>query len=101
MSGMASAGNSMSTTGPMTRATRPTPSGCSASFAAGAFLAGALAVLAVGVMVSRFRSRGRRERSCARDDLADFLGDLRLARRVGEPGVLTNDVFGVGHGGVH
>src|SRR6478736_6484947 len=84
----------MSTTGPMTRATRPTTtSGVDSA-------AGALAVL-VGVMVSRFRSRSRRERIRARDDLADFLGNLCLARRVGEPGVVADDFLGVRHRGVH
>lgn len=62
MSGMASTGNSTSTTGPVTRATRPT------------------LVSTVCAVISLFPRCGVSQRVRATDDLADFLGDLGLAR---------------------
>src|SRR5690625_6724540 len=94
---MASVGNSMSTTGPMTRATRPTP-GCPLVWPAGSV---AVAVMSLslrstrgspgGLCVGQWAVRVGRsrcgERVRARHDLADLLGDLGLAGLVGQPGV--------------
>ena len=70
--GIASRGNSMSTTGPMTRTTRPATAEawCSARVRA-----------VVIIYVTFFRCRS--SAAGATDDLCDFLGDLRLTRLVG------------------
>src|SRR5919199_6452080 len=77
MSGMDSAGNSMSTTGPMTRDTRPAPPD-----AAAVELSFRVAVIALSSA-----GGGVGEGVRATDDLADLLGDLGLAGGVCPPGV--------------
>src|SRR3954447_4992378 len=82
----------MSTTGPMTRATRPTPGPEACSTAASV-------VVAVMFFSGFVGSAG--ERVGARHDLADLLRDLGLAGLVGEPGVHAHQVLRVLGGGVH
>src|SRR4051794_5506151 len=101
ISGIWSAGNSMSTTGPITRATRPTPGPAACSIETS---------LAVAVICLSLRSCGAVPRwVCgsggegvgARHDLADLLGDLGLAGLVGQARVHAHQVLGVLRGGVH
>src|SRR5690242_9115309 len=117
MSGIASAGNSMSTTGPITRAIRPVP--VASVPGAFSFSVAAVAVMALSLHFGRYwgligrcarRSRPhfrsssvarRREGVRAADDLADLLRDLGLARGVGEPRELLDDVGGVVRRGLH
>src|SRR6478752_4914522 len=97
MSGSESCGNSMSTTGPVTRATRPTTEVFSA--------------VAVGVIVffsfggssesAGDGSAARRKRVGAADDLGDLLGDLRLTRIVAQAGVVGDELVGVVAGRLH
>src|SRR5215467_8936450 len=95
MSGMFSALNSTSTTGPMTRATRP---GC-ASVAASPPAAALSAV--VVMMNSLFPCGGLGQRVGAADDLADFLGDLGLSCLVGLKRELLGQLVGVVGGRLH
>src|SRR6516225_3449030 len=67
---MCSAANSTSTTGPMTRATRPVPAAVSP-------LSAVFATVAVMCSSLTCCARGG-QRAGAADDLADFLGDLGL-----------------------
>src|SRR6185312_9304323 len=91
MSGMSSAANSTSTTGPITRATRPVPSAAACAPAA---------CSAVAVMISLTPGRlGQRVR--AADNLADFLGNLGLPCLVGVPGELVEQLIGVVGGRLH
>src|SRR5690606_14040818 len=83
MSGIASTGNSTSTTGPVTRATRPTP------------------VSTACAVISLFPRCGVRQRFRATDDLADFLGDLRLASLVHLLRELLDQLVGVVRGRLH
>src|SRR5215472_6562890 len=86
MSGMSSTANSTSTTGPITRATRPVPSPAACS--------------AVAVMISLTPDRlGQRVR--AADNLADFLGNLGLPGLVGVSGELFEQFVGVVRGRLH
>src|SRR5690625_4143077 len=94
MSGMASGGNSMSMTGPMTRAIRPTP-GSPASAAGVSDAVVVMSILRCGWCSAGGQGVG------TRDDLADLLGDLGLPGLVGEPGVVADDVLGVLHRSVH
>ena len=71
MDGMASGGNSTSTTGPVTRAIRPTP---------------VVVWSCVTVIFLTHFPRYRRQRVGSADDFADLLGDLRLAGLVGLAG---------------
>src|SRR5689334_18548776 len=107
MSGIESTGNSMSTTGPMTRAIRPT-----APSPAPVFFSSTVAV----IRLNSLRSRGTRglqlwallagsvgvgQRVHATDDLADLLGDARLSGLVGDAGVLLDQLLGIVRGGLH
>src|SRR6478752_6282830 len=76
MSGIESCGNSMSTTGPVTRATRPTTA--VSVFSAVRLMASALSC---GLFA-------RRESVGAADDLGDLLRDLGLASVVAQAGVV-------------
>src|SRR5690348_3078143 len=83
----------MSTTGPMTRATRPVPP---ALWVSGVSVT--VAVMCVVPLRSVFRCSSDAcggERVGAADDLADLLGDLGLAGLVGQPGVEADEVLGV------
>src|SRR5690554_3085770 len=93
---MASVGNSMSTTGPMTRATRPVP-GAPVGWAAASVVVAVMVspVVAAGRWSCAWASGGRGQRVGAGDDLADLLGDLGLARLVRQPGVVADEVFRV------
>src|SRR3954471_3899627 len=86
---MASCGNSMSTTGPVTRAMRPTPPGCAVEA-----WASAVAVVMISIsLVGRLLCRAQRVGSA--DDLGDLLGDLRLTGVVGEARVVGDELVGV------
>src|SRR3954451_19575924 len=97
----------MSTIGPMTRATRPTP-GVSAGLAVSSTVVAVMSGLASFVRsgapagaVSCGRCSGGSECVGARHDLADLLGDLTLAGLVGQPRVHADEVLGVLGRGVH
>src|SRR3954454_9706075 len=103
MSGIESTGNSMSTTGPMTRAIRPpVPS-------VAVLVSSAVAVMSLNslLFVAGFRrwlfagSVRVGQGVDATDDLADFLGDARLTGLVGDTGVLLDQLFGVVGRGLH
>src|SRR5580700_4324099 len=95
MSGMSSSvENSTSTTGPMTRATRPVPSGASSPPASEVFST-------VAVMSSLFPCDGLGQRVGSADDLAYFLGDLGLPGLVGLAGKPLEQVVGVVGGRLH
>src|SRR6476619_5959164 len=102
ISGIESTGNSMSTTGPMTRAIRPpVPS-------VAVFFSSAVAVMSLNSLCCRGVRRwlfGRSvrvgQRVDATDDLADLLGDARLPGLVGDAGVLLDQLFGVVRRGLH
>src|SRR3954447_16253022 len=110
-SGIASRGNSTSTTGPVTRTTRPVPArfcavggrssvtvictallpcGCRCGIA-GTFGCGSGSIAGVG----------GDQRVGAADDLADLLGDLGLAGLVGLPGQVLGQFLGVVGGRLH
>src|SRR3954462_4849255 len=93
ISGIESSGNSTSTTGPITRATRPTaPPLCSDRVS----LIVAVISLTHSLVGGSFAGGVRiGERVHAADDLADLLGDAGLAGLVGDPGVLLDQLFGV------
>src|SRR3954447_27014850 len=97
---MESCGNSTSTTGPVTRATRPTPTApvCRCVRTASAVLM-ALRLPVVSSSGERVRAADDRcvsasagERVRAADDLRDLLRDLLLPRVVREAGVLTDEL---------
>src|SRR3954447_16359083 len=104
ISGIESPGNSMSTTGPMTRAIRPVLPAPEV-----VWVSSTVAVIASHSLCSRSgvsrlaigggrlvgRGVGVGERVDATDDLADLLGDAGLAGLVGDPGVLLDQLFGV------
>src|SRR5690606_7058816 len=103
MSGIASSGNSMSTTGPITRATRPV---------AGPLVWSTVASTVVAVILASLRwaggSSGGESVVCSGrqgvgtgDDLADLLGDVRLTGLVGQSGVRADQVLGVVRRRVH
>src|ERR671932_119708 len=91
MSGIDSAGNSMSTTGPMTRDTRPAPPDAAA---------GELS-FRVAVIALSSAGGGVGEGVRATDDLADLLGDLGLAGVVRQPGVPLDQFVRVVGRGLH
>src|SRR4051794_20905833 len=93
ISGIESVGNSMSTTGPMTRAIRPV-------FALSEVDA-AFSLMVAVMSLSLTPGLGVGERVDASDDLADFLGDTGLAGLVGDAGELLDQLFGVVRGGLH
>src|SRR6476660_10428077 len=99
ISGIESTGNSMSTTGPMTRAIRPPVPSVAVLFSS------AVAVMSLNSLTVRRwlfgRSVGVGQGVHATDDLADFLGDARLPGLVGDTGVLLDELFGVVRGGLH
>src|SRR3954449_383426 len=99
ISGIESSGNSTSTTGPITRATRPTaPPLCSDRVS----LIVAVISLTHSLVGGSFAGGVRiGERVHAADDLADLLGDAGLAGLVGDPGVLLDQLLGVVRGGLH
>src|SRR5215468_12655695 len=92
MSGICSVANSTSTTGPMTRATCPTR-------AAPSPVAWFSWVAVISTSLAPCDCLG--QRVGAPDDLADFLGDLRLACLVGLAGELLQQFVGVVGGRLH
>src|SRR5689334_3694178 len=94
MPGIESEANSMSTTGPMTRAIRPTLP------AAEAAVSVAVAVISL-TSPSLLAGGGVGKRVDASDDLADFLGNTGLSGLVGDTGELLDQLFGVVRGGLH
>src|SRR5579863_2332165 len=90
---MCSAGNSTSTTGPKTRATRPAPAAVSP------LSAGFSTVAVMCSSLTRCARRG--QRVGAADDLADFLGDLGLPCVVRLTGQRLEQIVGVVGGGLH
>src|SRR4051795_981348 len=107
ISGIESTGNSMSTTGPMTRAIRPP-----APSPAPVFFSSTVAVMSLnslrlawtrglGLVRLLAGSVGVGERVHATDDLADLLGDARLPGLVGDAGVLLDELLGVVRRGLH
>src|SRR3954454_11730328 len=107
ISGIESTGNSMSTTGPMTRAIRPP-----APSPAPVFFSSTVAVMSLnslrlawtrglGLVRLLAGSVGVGQRVDATDDLADLLGDARLPGLVDDAGVLLDELLGVVRGGLH
>src|SRR5450756_3007217 len=86
---MASAGNSMSTTGPITRATRPTATSVALAFMSLSLCSAGGGSGWGGTGVFGVRSRLPGERVGTRHDLADLLRDLGLAGRVRAAGELS------------
>src|SRR5687767_8324804 len=94
----------MSTTGPITRATRPVP---------GPLVCSTVDSTVVAVILASLRwaggsSGGESFRVCSGrqgvgpgDDLADLLGDVRLTCLVGQSGVRADQVLGVVRRRVH
>src|SRR4249919_1526155 len=95
MSGICSAPNSTSTTGPVTRATWPTSAAPSRPPPVAEF-----SVVAV-ICPSLAPCERLGQRVGAPDDLADFLGDLGLPGLVGLAGELLEQVVGVVGGRLH
>src|SRR6516164_5152235 len=91
MSGICSVANSTSTTGPMTRATWPTRPAPSAAWVSW--------VAVISTSLAPCDCLG--QRVGAPDDLADFLGDLRLAGLVGLAAELLEQIVGVVGGRLH
>src|SRR4051794_25053946 len=105
-SGIASRGNSTSTTGPVTRTTRPAAVVCelversSVTVISSALLPLGLGGSCCGTCGSVAGVR-QDQRVGAADDLADLLGDLGLAGLVGLPGEVLRELFGVVRRGLH
>src|SRR6478736_3245188 len=95
MPGIESCGNSMSTTGPVTRAMRPTPPGCAVEAWASAVAVVMILISLVGGLLCRA------QRVRAADDLGDLLGDLRLTGVVRETRVVGDEFVGVVARGLH
>src|SRR5215469_3672670 len=93
MSGICSVANSTSTTGPMTRATWPTRP------ASPPLVAWSSWVAVISTSLAPCDCLG--QRVGAPDDLADFLGDLRLAGLVSLAAELLEQVVGVVGGRLH
>src|SRR5690348_3016499 len=91
MLGICSAANSTSTTGPVTRATWPTRPAPSVAWVSW--------VAVISTSLAPCDRLG--QRVGAPDDLADFLGDLRLAGLVGLAGELLEQIVGVVGGRLH
>src|SRR5215468_132526 len=96
MSGICSAANSTSTTGPMTRATWPTRAVSSRPPPPVAWFSW---IAVISTSLAPCDCLG--QRVGAPDDLADFLGDLRLACLVGLAGELLQQLVGVVGGRLH
>src|SRR6516164_3007928 len=95
---MCSSANSTSTTGPMTRATRPVPAAASPLSAGPPWPV----LSTVAVMCSSLTRCARGgQRAGAADDLADFLGDLGLPCVVGLTGQRLDQIVGVVGGRLH
>src|SRR5258705_11593030 len=91
MSGIWSVANCTSTTGPVTRATWPTRPGPSVAWVSW--------VAVISTSLAPCDCLGQRVGTA--DDLADFLGDLRLAGLVGLAGELLEQIVGVVGGRLH
>src|SRR4051812_38479986 len=104
-SGIASRGNSTSTTGPVTRTTRPLAAPVGEVDGRSSVTVMCAALLPCGCLAYVWgRSvvgAGRHERVGAADDLADLLGDLGLAGLVGLPREVLRELFGVVGGRLH
>src|ERR1700712_896745 len=85
----------MSTTGPVTRAMRPTPPGCAVEAWASAVAVVMIRSLSLGRLLCRA------ERVRAADDLGDLLGDLRLTGVVRKTRVVGDELVGVVARGLH
>src|SRR5215470_18191693 len=96
MSGICSAANSTSTTGPMTRATWPTRAVSSRPPPPVAWFSW---IAVISTSLAPCDCLG--QRVGVPDDLADFLGDLRLACLVGLAGELLQQFVGVVGGRLH
>src|SRR5690606_41057235 len=96
---ISSSGNSMSTTGPMTREIRPVVPwtwGVSETVAVMFSFSSALFTGRGSVA-----GAGGRKSVDAADDLGDLLGDFCLSGRVGQAGVRLDEVVGVVRRGLH
>src|SRR5690554_5061285 len=93
---MASVGNSMSTTGPMTREIRPTEPA-----APEAFVSSTVAVMSLTSPHSLLAGVRVGKGVDATDDLAEFLGTASLAGLVGDSLVLLDELVGVVRGRLH
>src|SRR6188472_4013951 len=91
MPGISSGANSTSTTGPMTRTTRPVPPSVGPSV----WVFSMVAVMCFCSLSCRGQRLG------ATHDLHDFLRDLCLARGVGGAGVALHQLVRVVTGGLH
>src|SRR5205085_1556142 len=109
-SGIESRGNSTSTTGPVTRTTRPAAAPVCAVDGRSSVTVMCAALLPCGVSVldgdkarkvGSVVGAGRHERVGAADDLADLLGDLGLAGLVGLPREVLRQLLGVVGGRLH
>src|SRR3712207_5629309 len=106
-SGIASRGNSTSTTGPVTRTTRPAPA-CVCEVVERSSVT-VICAVSCSCGLSREARKwggsvvraGGHEGVGAADDLADLLGDLRLAGLVGLPGEVLGQLLGVVGRGLH
>src|SRR5918994_5718651 len=96
MSGIWSTGNSTSTTGPITRDTRPTPPAGAVSG-----LVSATAVLMWSLSVLFGGGGGLGQRAGPTDDLGNLLGDLGLPGLVGLPGQPLDQLLCVVGGRLH
>merc|ERR1711969_403985 len=94
-SGIEPRGNSTSTTGPMMRTTRPSADPVSAPV--GEVTAAVIVVGSLPLWVDRSVGQS----AGAADDLADLLGDLRLAELVGLTGQRRGQFLGVVGGRLH
>src|SRR4051812_15752548 len=108
-SGIASRGNSTSTTGPVTRTTRPVACVCwVVGRSSVTVICTALLPSGCGGVASSGRAcpasvgrAGGDQRVGAADDLADLLGDLGLSGLVGLPGEVLGQLLGVVGGRLH
>src|SRR3954467_12679401 len=103
-SGIASRGNSTSTTGPVTRTTRPLAAPVGGVEGRSSVTVMCPALVPGGGSVRGKRSvvgAGRHEGVGAADDLADLLGDLGLAGLVGLPREVLRKLLGVVGGRLH
>src|SRR3712207_2500628 len=103
-SGIASRGNSTSTTGPVTRTTRPAAVVCEVVGRSSVTVI-CTALLPLGLRWSgkggSVVGTGRDQRVGSADDLADLLGDLGLTSLVGLPGQVLGQLLGVVGGRLH
>src|SRR5215203_3545164 len=94
MSGIWSTGNSTSTTGPITRDTRPTPPA-----GASDFLSSTVAVMARPSLLGGGGGFGQSTRSA--DDLGNLLGDFCLPGLISFPSQAFDQLLGVVRGRLH